>query len=412
MKKQILFLTFFTLALIFAGTNSVYAQPGDGLPVDYTTDMFLTGAQDCATVTPIECTGDIDELHPQAGIPYTYDVSVPASSTVHWFVLANDNGVILSLNDVASNILLLADDAGDGTDNYILTSTNYNVTGTTTPTSITWKAFDGLTQQVLLVAYVVDDVACTDNVEVYRILPVINFTLDVNAIASAGTELGIAQSITAEECVSPVESATYTPSVTPMTVPGVLEADYGENWVFFTVTAANFTHSWQPTFLITYSGVSVALEADWAYPADAILPAGTWTSIDVSGATPSGIVNHSLTAGAVVGADDGTGECIVVRVRVDHGVVPENAVNPQNVRMAVNGFMYEQTLDNYTTALNEDLHYADISSPLDGLCNDTDGFDNDYVDFVLTPRPQIINNTAAPSIFETKADNTDNQGNN
>lgn len=412
MKKQILILTFF-VATLLVGMNA-YAQPnGDGTKTDYTGDMVLTGSQTCATPTPLECTGAVDELHPQAGQPYTYDVSVPTDATVHWFVIANDNGVMPSLGNIAANIGSNADDLGDGSGNYIISSTDYNVTNTTTSTTITWKSFDGLTQQVLLVAYVVDDIACTDNMEAYRILPIPTFTLDVNAIAQAGTELGLAQSSTAEECVSPVESATYAPSGDPLTTPGDLTLDYGENWVFFTVTAANFTHSWQPTFQITYSGTDgETVEAAWAYPADA--QANTnWTTIDISGASPSGIVLHPGTddtaTPATVGSDDGTGECIVVRVRVDHGTVPENAINDQTIRMAVNGFMYDITGDSYTNALNEDLHYEDTDG--NTLCDDTDGFTNDWVEYRLTPRPNIINNTAAPSLFENKVNNTDNQGN-
>lgn len=411
MKKQILIVTFFVLAFI-AGTTNVFAQPnGTGSKTDYTGDMYLTGAPTCATVTALTCTGNIDELHPQAGIEYTYDVTVPANSTVHWFVLADNNSVIATLGNIADNIGTNADDLGDGTGDYILTSTNYNAPSTTTTTTISWKAFDGITHQVLLVAYVVDEVACTDNVEVYRILPVPTFTLDVNAIAQDGTEAGAAQTDDAEECVSPVESATYTASADPLTTPGVLELNYGENWVFFTVTAANFTHSWQPTFNIIYSGTqSEVVEAAWAYPADAEANTDWNTIASFDGTTPATAVLHSGTTGTDVGADDGTGECIVVRVRIDHGVIPENAVLDQTIRLEVNGFMYDQTAANYTNPLLEDLHYADTNS--DSLCNDTDGFDNDWVEYRLTPRPQIINATAAPSIFETKSDNIDNQGNN
>jgi hypothetical protein len=404
MKKQIFILTFLSLAFLFAGMSESFGQPGPRTPNDYDSEKYLTGAPSCAEVTELLCTGNIDELHPQAGIPYDYSVDIPTGSTVHWFVLVNNNDVITAISNITGNILGNVDDPGTGTGNYIITSTNYNITSLDPTTSITWKAFDGLVNQVLLVAYVVDAETCTDNVELYRILPVPTFTLDVNAIAQLGSELGVAGSSDAEDCVSPIESAIYTPSVTPLTVPGELVVDYGENWVFFTVTAASFTHSWQPTFEITYSGTqSEVVEAAWAYPAQAQLPAGTWTDIDITGATPSGIVNHSETIGTVVGADDGSGECIVVRVRIDHGVVPENAVADQTIRMAVNGFMYDMVGNNYTNPLNEDLHYADCLP---------DGFENDWVEYRLTPRPQIINATAAPSFFEDKEDNSDNQGNN
>lgn len=404
---------------MFAGLNRVYAQPnGDGSKTDYTENMVLTGAPECAVPTVLTCTSQLDELHPQAGIPYTYDVTVPTDATVHWFVLANDNNAIISLGDIASNIGVNVDDPGDGTGNYILSSTDYNVTNTTSSTTITWKAFDGIAQQVLLVAYVVDAIACTDNIELYRILPVPTFTLDVNAIAQTGVEIGTAGTDDAEDCVSPIESAIYTPSANPLTIPGELVADYGENWVFFTVTAANFTHSWQPKFQITYTGTQgEVVEAGWAYPTDALANTNWNTINDLTGtgaSTETEVLHSGTVIGTSVGADDGTGECIVVRVRIDHGNQPENAVNDQTIRMAVNGFMYDQTALNYTNPLNEDLHYEDIDG--NGLCDDTDGFDNDWVEYRLTPRPQIISNTNAATgtdqEFETKADNSDNLGNN
>lgn len=416
MKKQILFLAIFTLAIIFAGTSAFGQTTGDGSPTDYTTDMYLSGAPECADVTALTCVSSIDELHPQAGLPYTYSVTTAATNKVHWFVVANNNNIVVNLNDITSNIGANIDDNGLGGGNYILTSdAAYNNSATSSAsTVISWKSFDGIANVVLLVAYVTDAAGCTDNIEVYRILPVFNFTLDVNAIASAGTETGLAQSSTSTECVSPIESATYTPSATPLTVPGTLVADYGENWVFFTVTAANFTHSWMPTFQFTYSGTDgEVLEAAWAYPTDAIANT-TWTSIDVTTGVTAAVfnTNNNLTAvPPVVGADNGSGQCIVVRVRIDHGTIPENAVNNQTLRMAVNGFMYDQVNTVYTTALLEDIHYADTNA--DSKCNDTDDWDNDWVNQILTPRPQIISTTGTPDQpFETKQDNVDNLGNN
>lgn len=417
MKKQILFLTFF-IAAILAGMNS-YGQTGDGTPTDYTGDMVLGGAPSCAIVVPLECTSSISELRPQAGVDYTYSVTTAATNSVHWFVIANDNNVVVDLNDITGHIGTNIDDDGLGGDPYILTSdAAYNDAATTShSTTLSWKSFDGLTEVVLLVAYVTDENDCTDNIEVYRILPVFNFTLDVNALAQSGAEAGVANSNTAEDCVSPIENAIYAPEVAdPLNVHGILTADYGENWVYFTVTAANFTHSWEPTFLITYSSSrSEVLAADWAYPADAIANTN-WNNIaSFDGTTPTTDVLHSgtNTTAGTVGADDGTGECIVVRVQVDHGTIPENAdpTLDNHIRMAVNGYMYDQTAGIYTNPLLEDLHFADIDS--NGSCDDTDDFDNDWVDYVLTPRPQIISNTGtAPEEFETKEDNIDNIGNN
>lgn len=408
MKKQILFLAFFMLA-VFAGMNKSYGQENN----------YLTPATgvDNAAVTSLECGGAYDEIHPQAFVEYTYSVTTAASNTVHWFVVANENNIIVDFNDIAAVTGDNIDDDGLGGGDYIASTTGngYNNPDiASTSVNITWKPFNGLTQQVLLVAYVVDPSDCsTDNIEIYRILPLFNFTLDVNAILSDGTETGLAESETATECVSPILSAIYTPSATPLTAPGTLVADYGENWVFFTVTAANFTHSWMPTFQITYTGTAEVLTADWAYLADASANTG-WNSIDVATGVTTAVL-HPATAGTTVGVDEGTGEYIVVRVQVDHGVISENAVDPQNVKMAVNGVMYDQDDDIYTNAALEDIHYADLDATPDGICDDTDGFDHDWVDYVITPRPQIINatgTTPADINFETKADNIDDQGNN
>lgn len=408
MKKQILFLAFFILVAL-SSINKSYGQ--------YINHLDANPTVTNAVVTPLNCASSIDEIHPQAGIEYTYSVTTANTNTVHWFVVANETDIIVDLNDITGVTGTNLVDNGSGNGEYILSSsTAYNNAATTSASvDITWKSFNGLTEQVLLVAYVVDGTGCADNIEIYRILPVFNFTLDVNAIALNGDVEGVAGSETAEVCVSRIESATYTPSATPLTVPGELIADYGENWVFFTVTAANFTHSWMPTFQITYTGTQgEVLAADWAYLADASANTG-WHAINVATGVTSEVLHPGTVVGTSVGADDGTGEFIVVRVQVDHGVLPENAVDPQNVKMAVNGFMFDQvnSATAYTNPALEDLHFADLDA--DGFCNDTDGFDNDWVDYVITPRPQIVNatgTTPANINFETKEDNSDDQGNN
>lgn len=416
MKKQILFLTFLSLAFVFAGLNRANAQY-----VTYLDGATAVGDVTCAGVTLLNCTSSIDELHPQAGQPYTYSVSTAATNSVHWFVVegpaAGNTPVIVDLNDISGVTGANLVDDGDGGGSYILSAdaAYNNPDPASASTTIQWKSFDGLANTVLLVAYVTDDEGCTDNIEVYRILPVFNFTLDINAIAQNGNELGIAQSSTADTCVSPVQSALYTPSTTPLTVPGELIMDYGENYVFFTVTAANFTHSWMPRWDITYSGTQgEVVEAAWAYPSEAISSTGSWNAINIAAGTSPAVLHSGtdLTATPVtIGSDDGSGECIVIRVRIDHGDQPENAVNDQTVTVAVDGTMYDAVNGNYDDRTLDDLHYEDIDG--NTYCDDTDGFDNDWVNFLITPRPQIISTTGDPDKeFETKDDNSDRFGNN
>ena len=77
------------------------------------------------------------------------------------------------------------------------------------------------------------------------------FTVDILALMIDGTD-GI--NGWCEECVSPVESATYAIGDVGLTV------DYGENYVFFGVNAANFTGSWASNFLMTNGQI---LLLDW-----------------------------------------------------------------------------------------------------------------------------------------------------
>lgn len=419
MKKQILIVTFFVLALL-AGVNMSYGQStftpviADGTPTTYIN--VLSSAPGCAPVQVLtHCAATLDELHPQSGQNYTYSVTTSNRETdpdqVHWFVIANQTNLITALNNITGLAAAGIVDPGDGTGGYILNteSTVYNLpTQTDKSIDISWKWFDGASNVVLLVAYVVDGEDCTDNIEVYRIMPEFNFTLSINGINEADGSV----TTTPSECVSPIESATYAAGATPGA--GNLTVDYGENWLFFSVTAANFTHSWMPRFQTTYTG-SVGddgITVEWAYPDDALAntnwhataPIGNTTTA-ASEYTSTDPVLHSgtnLTASPVtIGADDGTGECIVVRVRVDHGTTNENADANKTLTLAVDGTMYNSVLKDYTTAALKDLHD-------DGTTCVEDGFTNDRQDYILSPRPEITTNTT-PSEgdmpFENKTGN-------
>jgi hypothetical protein len=331
MKKQILFMMFLSLAFVFAGVNKSYGQTvpiseptiADGDPVAYVNYLDAAGANVCAPITPLTCFGDVGALNPQVGKTYTYQVEVlpdPEAQTIHWFVTA-ETDIVTALNNLNQ---LGVVDAPNGTGNYILNAgAEYNdVANTDNTIDISWKSFDGSTTPVLLVTYVLDAAGCTDNIEVYRIEPVFNFTLDIAGINK--TDGNSTDSPT--ECVSPFESATYDATAEQLNV------DYGENWLFFTVTAANFTHSWKPSFTVDYTGsVSDPISVEWAYTSDATANTN-WNSTTLNATTSvyesSTAVLHSDTDDGVptVGIDEGTGECIIVRVRVDHGT-NENIVD-------------------------------------------------------------------------------------
>jgi hypothetical protein len=433
MKKQVLFLTLF-VAAILGGMNAYGQDPtftpeiADGQPTTYLNTLDPTGELSCAVVNALsDCGGTIDELHPQPGQPYTYGVTTTdrdGDDQIHWFVIANQTNLITSLNNITGLAATGIVDPGDGTGNYILstevtvpqaaTDVYNNPPQTDDQINITWKSFDGSTAIVLLVAYVVDVDDCTDNIEVYRIKPEFNFTLDIAAVNDLGAIIGAAGTNTASECMSPIESATYAGTLAGEPGEGTLTVDYGENWLFFSVTAANFTHSWLPSFQTTYTGTltspSEGITVEWAYAEDALsTDAADWhTTSPVNNTTP-GVTTYTSTddpvlhtgtvLGTSIGADDGTGECIIVRVRIDHGTAEENADVTKTLKLAVDGVMYDAIDGDYAEPTLADLHYADCTA---------DQFTNDWVDYNITPRPNITTNTTVGTgnqPFEIKTGN-------
>ncbi len=421
MKKQFLFLILFVAALV-AGTTSAFAQ--------YQTAP--TGNAFCKTPTTLSGCTTVDALHPIQGENYTYSVdNTPANATIRWFVINNVDLTTASdsIISIADGILPIASsyiDATDGAGAYDITGSSflYSVTdgtntynlGTTTATSIemAWKYFDGINNQVLLVAYIESDPVCTDNIAVWRIIPEPAFTIDIAVLDDAGDSIAPAQSTDAGECVSPIEFAIYDPTAGTIdagTTPGdLLTVDYGENWVFFVVNGANYFDSWLPEFQFGYSGgdVPATFEASWAYLADATSTDPlVWN--DLSGTLAAANSTFSSSVPVIAGASyssPGTigagvtpatgGECIVVRARLDWGTDIEHDQVDGVLHFAANGIAYDgdngggTDLDYYSDRTNfEDLHHADCS---------IDGFDNDWVDYNITPRPQIENGTPTQEI--------------
>lgn len=349
MKKQIFILTVFVLAMI-AEMNKSYGQELN----------YLEGAPQCTQAVELNCASSADELHPLPGKTYTYSITTsPSVESIHWFV-----------TDVADVILartLTSTRDGNPNGSYIQQATAgvYDVPANTTASiDISWNSFDGASNQVLLVAYVKGIAGCSDNIEVWRIEPSFAFTLDIAALLNSG-QFGD------EECVSPVESAQYDGTNLTM--------DYGENWVFFSVNAANFIDSWMPE--LTATGPAGTGTVEWAYPADAQADAN-WhpTTVPVEDQNGSG----------EVGTD---GECIVVRVLIDHGNNPIQGTD-ETVTLQVNGIMYDVGADNYT---NQDLRDLDEGSP--NCVNDV----TDEATYTLKARPEITDTTpnVAPG-FEPK----------
>ncbi|WP_319230938.1 hypothetical protein [Draconibacterium orientale] len=427
MKKQILFLTLF-VATILGGMNAYGQDP----TVEY--DDALTTVPGCITPTTLTCFGTASALTPVAGREYTYTITSEdtdaANNTekVHWFVVDNADlattGIINGTGTAPdmSHLTALIDPA-DGSEWLVSAETGvYNIPVTeTSPNtadeiSLTWNYFDGQNNVILLVAYVYDAVNCTNNIEVYRIFPQIQFTLDIAAIDQDEGTVNGPDDVVADECVSPIESASYAVGAADPASPGegLLTVDYGENYAYFMVNAANFTGAWNPLFDFTYTGVGSIVSADWAYPAAADNNAATaWNAINF----PTGADGHTITdatstpiiagGGDTDGAAINTvaaldtvgvlGECIVVRVRIDHGTSAENTVL-RTLTVTVDGTMYDPTAtdpaDAYANTSLED--FGPNASGTGTACEQVDN--DDVISFNITPRPNII--TTDPTPFE------------
>jgi len=372
MKKQILILTFFTLALIFAGMNS-YGQ-------------VLNTEEDALTALPTYCVpalaltncGTGDALAPMPGVPYDYTITIGTGQTVHWFVTDDVN--VMTAQETLTGVI----DPGDASGAYLLSSDAvYNAPANTSATiNLTWKSFNGtLPNNVLLVAYVIDVDGCTDNIEVYRIEPEYAFTLDLAGIQDDGASH--ADPFAPDECVSPVQSATYDGAN--------LTVDYGINYVYYTVNGANWQTSWQTSLTATSDNANSVVGApEWAYP-DAATTIGGWnasgTNVDASHAA---YITDGLSVDGFV---DNDGACIIVRVPVTHGTASENIAD-ETINLIVNGEMVDPA-DGITYSGYPDLDDA-------ALLNDPCVVDQttDNLDYVITPRPDLID--VDPNPFETK----------
>jgi len=366
MKKQILILAMVTLALFFVGMKS-YGQDANYINV---------GTPTCPVPALLNCaTGTVGPLNPIPGVVYTYTVSVaPPVGTggyIQWFV--TDDAALIDATGLIAGI-----EPNTGASPYLLAATPaaaYNSTTNTSATiDVSWQSFDPAAHNVLLVAYVKGNNGCSDNIEVWRIEPTFTFRLEIAGINPDGTVP--AASNAANECVTPVQSAVYDGANLTM--------DYGDNYVFFVVSAASFVDSWQPTFVVVSSSTPVALtDVTWAYPAQAILAAGTWNAITV----PVEAQNALNTVGDA-------GECIIVRVHVDHNAVENDVAS--TVTLTVDGIMYDVANNNYT---NPDLADLDNgATPADPCVVGS----NDVEIFTLNPRPNITEVAPPPVSFEPK----------
>jgi hypothetical protein len=355
MKKSILILI---VAIFAIGFSSSYGQVTCPVP---------------RTVDPV-CLPS-DALHPKAGNPYNYTVVVPTppgTKEYTWFVTQDQNfitgGILTANREFPIPSLHVA-----------ATGVGYNNPATGTATlSITWKYW--VPDPALPVFVVINvrnlpiipDVCISQNMKVFKIMPVNAFTLDIQNVKLDHTTPGYEVQI--DRCIHDIVSAKYD-----INSPEGVIYDFGTDSLFYVVTAANFTRAWRPS--VQLSGLDpneTVARVEWARPADFAfatphaftLTAGTWNA------------NDSVLALNGIGVDS-IGECILIRVTLDHsrtGFPSFQGLTDEVTVLAVDGM---------ATGAVPDVHWSSTLPVVNAFCGLPDGFQFDLAQQTIKARPNI-----------------------
>ena len=352
MKKQILIIAIFTMALL-VGTSDVFAQ------------------LDAVNGSAPRGTACIDDaLHPVAGKPYTYTLEAnPAGGDFLWWATKDPTFVqtaadgTRTYNNLAATLLTVT--PGE----LIAVSGNYNTAGATATVDITWS--DALLNATVyntnptFVTTLYNNVICADNLKVYQLDPIVAFTVDI--INYDGTT-PLGWNVIDDQCIDIVSSAVFGGTT--------MAYLYGENVFVYEVIAANFTGSYTPEFVIT--GLNAAQTYVIEYTDEA---PSTWTAATTfypeATAVPTAVANTSL------------GVSIYVRVTVTNNNFENNATdNPLGItfNLAVDGV---NSVGDY-----------DVDNGNGTICDQTTITGADQADIAqqtILPRPSLIEGTISPT---------------
>lgn len=363
MKKQLLVIVLAIIALGFS--TSSYAQ---------------------LAPRPVTCL-TADALHPVAGTPYNYEVNVPTppgTKTYTWLVTQDQTfvtaGALVATPQVVGGPILAA------------ASGWYNTSTLDANTiSLTWQSFAyDPANPVFIVIFVKNTTATcvSQNVKVYKIEPQNSFTLDIaNQNGSMVTQAGYGSNI--DRCISDIVSSTYD-----ATAPEGILNDYGVDYLYYEVVAANWSDAWNLSVQLTnvdpLEHVTVEWTSDPTYATGLHVMTGSAVG---TGATPTVYTttdNVTPSSGTFVGA---AGESIFIRVTLDHSDMTNpswEGLTDEVIALAVDGVTVPVT----GTGVG-DIHTAAGGSP--STCPWVDLFANDIATQTLKARPTI--NAVTPTPF-------------
>jgi len=381
MKKQLLI---FTLALLVSGFSStVFAQRATQL-----------------IPRVIDCLPANDALHPIAGTPYDYEITVPTPAAwtttgeswtglqYHWFVTQDgafyDAGAFDPDAVLDGTFFNVFEDFATGFSEYNIA---YNGDNTTNKLRITWQGGGYDPSLPIFVGISVtgtitngEITGCSpNNLKIWKIVPQWAFTLDIDNLNGDGTAHTFdAFGDNLDNCISPIISADYDPS----TPDGVIY-DFGQNVLYYDVIAANWYDRWQLGVMLNNLDANQTATIHWAYPIydatvttkldmAAMAAPAIWHPVATAGIVANTLVSNDLIAPQANGATSigQAGENIIIRVTVDHGNLYEG-LNDLPLTLVVDGIVAPEsttTPGNYVVgdaAKVGDVHWTgDGGSPV------------------------------------------------
>ncbi len=351
MKKLIFLL--FTLA-IFVSANQTFGQAVPGDPPQ-----------------AVNCTNDA--AHPIAGVPYDYSAIIsPAGGSAYWYATTSTTFMTAGVRPVG-----IEEIAGGAV---VAVGNNYmdNTTGDLSPTTttITWTT-EGLAANTpatpadpptLFVAlqYSAMAAGCANNVKVYPVRPVNAFVVDVMNMTPGATQTPSGYGVVETQCFDSVQSAVWSPTPAP---DGGMVYDFGTNYLYYEMVAANFTHAYLPSFQISNLDAVQTADLDWGYTI--------------------GTYDHPVTAGATNGIFPSPDSVFTTETNTSAGV-------SIYVRLTVHNVNFEgigQLTVNFAVDAQNSAQQDDVDN---ATCLVNAAF-ADNINQTLDPRPEVTE--VAPNVF-------------
>lgn len=284
MKKQILILALFVMAMFVGVTNS-YGQP--------------------------------TELNPSPGVEYTYGVTIPTGSNTSPVYLWH----ITESTDLIGGTPTVV---GDG---------YYTVNGgyASSDIKLTWTANATGKVFYLVVLYTQDGVAngqaCTvQNMRSFEIKPLNTLELTVTLAKSDGTD----NTSNPEICPTDISTANVTPSVgvTPASVSYV----YGQTILYYNINAKGMAGKWQPKVRIPALGGNGQSYTDVSWAVNSASPTFTTMSGFSAGGATQDLGLAADVDVTVAGSD------YLVKVTINNAGFETTGAN-QSIQLSADGFL-------------------------------------------------------------------------